>query len=91
MSKSEGRTEALLGTLCLRFAIIQSAPIWDGEADVTDSCVITDSSTGSQISTSCCGREVSETRLTWDAAKKYCEDLSKKLAGTCIIYLNYKL
>ena len=33
-------------------------------------------------STSCCGREVSATNLNFDAAKKYCEDLNKKLAGT---------
>ena len=54
--------------------------------------MVTDTSTyGSQISTSCCAREVSATNLNFDDAKKYCEDLNKKLAGTVLyFFLNFR-
>ena len=37
---------------------------------------------GSGLVGSCCGREVSATKMNFEAAKKYCQDLNKKLAGT---------
>ena len=37
---------------------------------------------GSGLFGSCCGREISATKLNFEAAKKYCQDLNKQLAGT---------
>ena len=42
---------------------------------------VTDSG-GSGLVGSCCGREISATKLNFEAAKKYCQDLNKQLAGT---------
>ena len=33
---------------------------------------------------SCCGREISATIMTLEDAKKHCQDLNKKLAGTVL-------
>ena len=37
---------------------------------------------GSGLAGLCCGREISATKLNFEAAKKYCQDSNKQLAGT---------